>query len=98
MLQFCLLVLNRKFEVKPVLFSGPTSLLLCRSLLIWGAFQHFEEQIKGTLEPGKVADMVVLERNPLKTPPEDLIDISVAATVKGGEVIYNPGVLDIKGS
>lgn len=69
-----------------------------KAMTIWGAFQHFEEQIKGTLEPGKVADMVVLERNPLKTPPEDLIDISVAATVKGGEVIYNPGVLDIKGS
>jgi len=52
------------------------------------AFQHFEEDLKGSLEPGKLADLVVLERSPLATPAEELADIAVLETLVGGETVW----------
>ena len=55
----------------------------------WGAYQHFEETSKGTLEVGKLADLVVLDKNPLKVDPATLKDIQVIETIKEGETIFN---------
>ena len=52
------------------------------------AYASHEEKVKGTIEEGKVADLVVLDRDPLQTPPEDLRSIKVLATVVGGRVVY----------
>ena len=52
------------------------------------AFQYFEEQDKGTLAPGKRADLVILDRDPLAVPPEELRDIQVLETWKDGTVIF----------
>ena len=54
----------------------------------WSAYQHFEEDSKGTLEVGKLADMVVLDANPLKVDLNDIKDITVLTTIKNGEVVY----------
>lgn len=54
----------------------------------WSAYQHFEEDMKGTIEVGKVADLVVLDQNPLKVPVESIETITVTHTIKEGEVIY----------
>ena len=54
----------------------------------WSAYQHFEEDMKGTIEVGKVADLVVLDQNPLKVPVESIEDITVTHTIKEGKVIY----------
>lgn len=55
----------------------------------WSAYQHFEEHHKGTLEVGKLADLVVLDQNPLKVEPITLKDIQVVQTIKEGETIFN---------
>ncbi|MEX0636184.1 MAG: amidohydrolase, partial [Ferruginibacter sp.] len=59
-----------------------------QSITSWGAYQHFEEETKGTLKAGKLADMVVLDQNPLKINPMELKDIKVIETIKEGKTIY----------
>jgi predicted amidohydrolase YtcJ len=48
---------------------------------------------QGTLEPGKVADFIVLDRDPYAGPPEDLLRVEVLATAVGGRVVYASGRL-----
>ncbi len=52
------------------------------------AYLTFEEQIKGSIEPGKLADLVVLSDDPLTCPETDIKDIQVLATVLGGNVVH----------
>lgn len=59
-----------------------------KSITKWGAYQHFEEDTKGSLKKGKLADMVVLSENPLKIDPMKLKDIVVLKTYKNGELVY----------
>ena len=59
-----------------------------RAITYNGAYQYGEEAEKGTLEAGKLADLVVLDRNPLAVDPREIRDIKVLATIKEGEVIY----------
>lgn len=50
------------------------------------AFGRFDE--RGTLEPGKAADMVVLMRNPFAVPAEEVAEVPVGMTIAGGRVVY----------
>jgi predicted amidohydrolase YtcJ len=59
-----------------------------KSLTIWGAYQHFEEKEKGSLEIGKVADFVVLSADPFAVDIEKLAELTVVETIKGGKSIY----------
>lgn len=59
-----------------------------QTITINGAYQHFEEDRKGTLTEGKLADLVVLDQNPLKVDPMDIKDIVVLKTIKEGEVVF----------
>lgn len=59
-----------------------------RAITINAAYQHFEEGEKGTLEVGKIADLVILDRNPLAIPTKQLLDLKVIATIKEGEELY----------
>jgi predicted amidohydrolase YtcJ len=52
------------------------------------AYQYFEEASKGTIEPGKLADLVVLDKNPMKVAPKDIITIQVLETIKEGNTVY----------
>jgi len=52
------------------------------------AYAAFEEDLKGTLEPGKLADLVVIDRDITKVPPEEIADVAVRTTVVGGNVVY----------
>ena len=54
-----------------------------------GAFLTREEKLKGTLEPGKLADMVVLPEDPLTIAPEKLLTMKVDMTIVGGKVLYD---------
>ena len=59
-----------------------------KAMTIWAAHQHFEEASKGSIEPGKCADFVILDQNPLTTDPEKLIGLKVVETIKDGTTIY----------
>jgi predicted amidohydrolase YtcJ len=59
-----------------------------RALTVNGAYEYFEEASKGTLEAGKRADLVVLDRNPIKADPMSIKDIRVIETIKDGKRVY----------
>lgn len=52
------------------------------------AYQNFEENMKGSIEVGKLADLVVLDQNPLNVNSENLKDIKIVKTIKEGNIIY----------
>ncbi|MGH9902266.1 MAG: amidohydrolase, partial [Pyrinomonadaceae bacterium] len=54
-----------------------------------GAYAGFEEKLKGSLEPGKLADFVVLDRNMLEVNSDELKDVKVVATFVGGQAVYD---------
>tara|TARA_B100000795_G_scaffold267977_1_gene253957 strand:+ start:3341 stop:5086 length:1746 start_codon:yes stop_codon:yes gene_type:complete len=54
----------------------------------WSAYQHFEENKKGTIENGKLADLVILDKNPLKVAEKDIKNIVVLETIKEGISVY----------
>jgi len=64
------------------------SLTALKAMTIWPAVQYFEEDRKGTIEPGKLADFVILSDNPLAVKPEDLIKLKVVETIKEGTSVY----------
>lgn len=59
-----------------------------RAVTADAAYQYHEENDKGTLAPGKLADMIVLSHNPLKVQPDELREIQVDVTIKDGEIVY----------
>ncbi|XOV83230.1 MAG: amidohydrolase [bacterium] len=59
-----------------------------RAMTIYAAFQQFEEQHKGSIEVGKLADLVVLSADPLKTEPADLLSLEVKATYARGRRVF----------
>ncbi|KFE64376.1 putative metal-dependent hydrolase with the TIM-barrel fold protein [Hyalangium minutum] len=66
-----------------------TPLEALKAVTAWAAYQNFEEKEKGTLEPGKLADLVVLSDNPLTVSTDVLRGLYVWETIKGGTTIYH---------
>jgi predicted amidohydrolase YtcJ len=54
-----------------------------------GPYLTWEEKTKGTLEPGKLADMIVLDADPLTIAPDDLLKTQVDLTIVGGKIVYD---------
>ena len=64
-----------------------------RMLTIWSARAQGEDALKGSIEPGKVADFVVISRDIRRIPPEEIRGLQVLQTVVGGKVVYTaPGL------
>ncbi len=59
-----------------------------KTLTQWAAKQYFEENSKGTLTTDKLADFVILDKNPLKVNPLDINSIEVIETIKEGKTVY----------
>ncbi|HKC65579.1 MAG TPA: amidohydrolase [Pyrinomonadaceae bacterium] len=55
---------------------------------LWPAMAAFEEKIKGTIEPGKLADLTVLSADIMKIPEMDILKTECLMTVIGGEIVY----------
>jgi hypothetical protein len=62
-----------------------------RAVTAMAAWEIKEETTKGTLEPGKLADLVILEKNPLEVPSDTIGDIAVLETIKEGKTIWCRG-------
>ncbi len=60
-----------------------------RSWTLGGAYAAFEETQKGSLEPGKLADFVILSQDIMKVPDQDLLKTQVTMTVLGGEIVHS---------
>ena len=61
-----------------------------RSVTSDAAWQNFEEKDRGSIEPGKLADFVLLDRNPLTVPSMEIRDLQVVETIVGGERVTLP--------
>lgn len=75
--------------------SGPDERLdayaALQALTTGPAWQVFEEQRKGRIKPGLLADFVILDRNPLTTPVDGIRDIKVLETIKEGRSVWKRG-------
>jgi predicted amidohydrolase YtcJ len=65
-----------------------TPLEALKTITLWGAYEHFEEMAKGSIEVGKLADLVILSDNPLTIDPMQINEIRVLETIKEGEPVY----------
>jgi len=94
-LDLCWTAVNRVSRTGVVV--GPaervTPYIALKAVTVNAAYQNFEERTKGTLEAGKLADLVILEKNPLKVPPMTIKNIKILETIKDGKPIYRDGEL-----
>ncbi|MFA9476518.1 MAG: amidohydrolase, partial [Filomicrobium sp.] len=59
-----------------------------KAMTIWPAYQHFEEAKKGSIKVGKLADFVILSKDPTAVDPETLDQLKIVETIKEGNSIY----------
>ncbi len=65
-----------------------TPLVALKAMTLWPAYQHFEEKTKGSLEVGKLADLVILDKNPLTVDPTTINKIKIVETIKEGVTVF----------
>jgi hypothetical protein len=83
-------LVTRKTSGGDVLFAGEgiTPLEAIRAYTIDGAYAAWEENTKGSIEPGKLADLVIVDRDPLTISPDNLRDVETVMTVIDGKIVY----------
>jgi predicted amidohydrolase YtcJ len=59
-----------------------------KAMTIWPAWQHFEEKTKGSIEVGKLADLIILDKDPTAIDPETLDQLKVLETIKEGSTVF----------
>ena len=65
-----------------------TPYLALQAITSFAAYEFFDENLKGTLTNGKLADFVILDKNPLKVRPMEIKNIKVTETIKEGKTVY----------
>ena len=90
MIETMWIAVNRKMKDGTVLGENQRipALAALEAVTKNAAYQYFEEDIKGTLKEGKLADLVILDKNPLKVDPDDIKEIKVIETMKEGKTIF----------
>ena len=81
---------NRETRSGYVLGKGQKATVMeaLKAMTIGGAYQLFEENLKGSITPGKQADFVILEKNPLTVDQSALKDIAIIETIARGKTVY----------
>ena len=67
---------------------GLTPAQALRTITINSAYQLHQDKVTGSLEQGKFADLIILDRNPTTIPNEDIANVKVLMTVVGGKIVY----------
>jgi predicted amidohydrolase YtcJ len=84
------IAVNRKTRSGYVL--GPdqraTPYQALHAVTLGAAYQYFEEDTKGSITPGKRADLVILDANPLTVDPDAIKDIEIIETIARGETVF----------
>lgn len=62
-----------------------------RAVTVNAAYQYFEEDSKGRIAPGMREDLIITDKDPLKTDIDDIRNIKVLRTIKGGKTVYKDG-------
>ena len=70
--------------------QGITAAQAIRMYTLDAAYAQFEDGVKGSISPGKRADLVILSANPAMVPSQEIGSIEVERTTVGGRVIYAP--------
>ena len=55
---------------------------------IWPAFAAFQEDIKGTIEVGKLADLTIFSKDIMKVPEEEILEAQVIMTIVNGQIVF----------
>jgi predicted amidohydrolase YtcJ len=55
----------------------------------WAAYSVFEEDIKGTIEVGKLADLTIFSKDLMTIPDEEIMSAQIKMTVVGGKIVYS---------
>jgi predicted amidohydrolase YtcJ len=82
--------MNRTTRTGVVLGAGErlTAMQAPKAITIESAYEYMEEKTKGSIEPGKLADFVILSGNLLNASGDAIKDIKVVETVKEGKSVY----------
>lgn len=73
-----------------------TPLIAIKAHTLWSAYQHFEDKSKGSLEVGKLADFVILDKNPMVIDPMEITNVEVMETIKEGKSVFRRSSNDTK--
>ncbi|MDH4070647.1 MAG: amidohydrolase, partial [Ignavibacteria bacterium] len=68
-----------------------------RAFTIWAAYAGFEEELKGSISKGKYADIVVLSKDIMTVPADEILKTEVAMTIVGGEIVHTSGLMAGRG-
>jgi predicted amidohydrolase YtcJ len=69
--------------------AGLSRAQVLRAITMNSSYELHQDLVTGSLEPGKLADFIVLDRNVLEIPAEEIADVKVLQTVVGGTVVYD---------
>ena len=84
----CVKKFNMLYALLGRVFTSMTEAI--RMYTNYSAYAGFVEKEKGSLEPGKLGDMIILSNDPWETDESEIENIKVICTILGGKIAYNP--------